>query len=157
MNDLQLAQETLNKKYDDVRAWEDPDRQEEAFQRLYESHIQELQDAKQHATSLEDWNNKIRALGNHPKDLALISDKFPHFEDKGVSPEATGDLPHGAYSSIIQSTIPLVLRTQILFKILRTFRLLMEPLLLSLWEEIACLELWTMYTLLLKEPMLKRL
>ena len=91
INEAQLQQEVLDKKYEDARAWEDPNRQEEAFQKLYQDRIQALKEAKDTSTSFEDFNQKVRALGNYPKDLSLIEDKYPHFrnqEDK-FSPEAT--------------------------------------------------------------------
>ena len=103
INTSQLEQERLDQKYQEARDWEDPDKQELAFRRLYDHHVQAIKEAAESTpwdtpNAKELFYEKVRALGNYPQDLSLIEEKYPHFKE-GLPPidSAAGDAPRGAY------------------------------------------------------------
>lgn len=58
-----------------VKEWENPT--EETYAKHYRDLNDKLNDAAQHSTSLEEFNEKVRSLGNYPQDLKLIEEKYP--------------------------------------------------------------------------------
>ena len=102
INDAQLEQEKLDQKYKEAQAWEDPSRREEAFQKLYQDHIDDIKSAADSTpwdspNAKELFYEKVRALGNYPQDLSLIEKEYPHFRDRGNIAEATSGFSSRSY------------------------------------------------------------
>ena len=54
-------------------------RLEKAFRSRYDFMTEELNKARRTSLTLDEFNQKVRALGNYPQDLAIIEEKYPQF------------------------------------------------------------------------------
>jgi hypothetical protein len=78
-NELQLYQPHLDREVQEAQEWQNP--KEEQYKGLLDKMHRALnQAAEESHNSVDAWNEKVRALGNYPQDIAIIEDKFPHLK-----------------------------------------------------------------------------